>query len=130
MAYVHPILGLLSVLLMCWVALNGLRSRHKARYALKARRLHHRVAPWIYLLWAITLAVGWASTTWIRSDIHAGSTKHFVAAWASLVVFGIAALLSLRVPQAPWARRIHPWFGIAGVVIALTLAALGMTLLP
>lgn len=130
MEYVHPVLGLLSVVLMCWVALNGLRSRHKARYAVRSRRLHRRFAPWIYALWAVTLTAGWASTTWLRKDIRAGSTWHFVAAWTSLGVFGVAALLSLRVPQVPWVRRIHPWFGLAGIAIALALAVLGMTLLP
>src|SRR5690606_11829412 len=110
--------------------LVGLRARHKARYAGAARASHRRAAPYVFALWWVTLAAGWASSTWIRDDIGAGSTWHFRVAWAAISTFSLAALLGVSMRGRPIARRVHPWVGLIGLALAIALAILGMNLLP
>ncbi len=130
MVYLHPILGILSVALMCWLALVGLRSRHRARYAGSARATHRRYTPWALALWWLTLVAGWGSTLWLRDDLTPASTWHFRVAWVAIVSFTAAGALTLLPPRARWTRRVHPILGLAAVACALTLAVLGMNLLP
>jgi len=129
MVYVHPILGMLTVALVSWLALHGLRSRHPAPYAVASRRLHGRWALWVLGLWTITLATGLASTALLRDDLPAAASVHFVVACVGFAVFVAAWQLSHRFRQ-PWARRVHPWLGLAGLATAVALAVLGMRLLP
>ncbi|MBW2258431.1 MAG: hypothetical protein JRI25_28090 [Deltaproteobacteria bacterium] len=69
MAYVHPILGFLVVLLLCVAALLGLRARHPRPYAKRSRRLHARLAPVTYLLALVAAGGGGVSTWLLRSDL-------------------------------------------------------------
>jgi hypothetical protein len=130
MVYVHPILGAVSVLLACWLAIHGLRSRHPAPYAPESRRLHRTVAPWMLGLWVATWSAGLASTAFLREDLPAARSVHFAVACTGVALFGAGWLLSRRFATAPWGRRVHPWLGLAGVACALALAVLGMRLLP
>jgi hypothetical protein len=130
MVYVHPILGILTVVLVCWLAIHGLRARHPAAYAPDSRRLHNRASRWILGLWALTLSAGWASTALLRDDLPAGRTAHFVVAWVGLALFTTSWWLSRRFGRSPASRRVHPWLGLGGVGCALVLAILGMGLLP
>lgn len=129
MVYVHPILGILTVLLVGWLAIHGLRARHAAPYALGSRRRHGRWALRIFGLWAATLATGLASTALLRDDLPAARSAHFGVACVGFLLFASAWWLSRNL-AAPWARRVHPWVGLGGLATALALAVLGMRLLP
>lgn len=129
MALLHPILGLLFVLSLCWIGLQGLRSRHAAPYARAARVTHQRFALWVFGLCLLAFLTGAASTMWLRHDLEPAESRHALAALLMVGLMTAGWRLSKRMAD-PRARQWHAWLGTTALVVALGLALLGMTLLP
>ena len=63
-------------------------------------------------------------------DLELGETRHLVVGWTAIALMGIGGLLTRAFTRNPWLRSVHPWIGIAAVVLALAQGVLGIELLP
>src|SRR4051794_31186805 len=95
LALVHPVLAVLALVLLGYVASLGVRSRERGGAALRPR--HARLAPWAYGAILFTFALGVASTWLWRRDLELAAGPHFWIGAAICVVLGGAALLSRRI---------------------------------
>lgn len=129
-AYAHPILGLAVVILTIYLGMRGLQSTHRSPFAPAARRIHTQLAPWVYALCALAALLGLGSTWTLRTDLEPASTAHGAAGAATLLLMSLGALLSRRTPGDRRAARAHRWVGLLTMVAALSVAVLGMRLLP
>ena len=129
MIYVHPILGAVSVGLLVWIGLQGLRARHPKAYAIDARARHRR---WVYLIYAGilgSLATGMLSTAWLRDDLDFAGSPHFWIGCATAGTLGLNwAVWQLSDPVR--AALLHRWIGLLALMMATLQAALGLGLLP
>ena len=130
MAFIHPILGTLAILLGVFIMSRGLVAQRKTKAATKARRSHKRWA-W-YALYAMVIAwvTGFASTVWLRDDIELGDTWHLAVGIAVVVLMALGGLLTRYFTKRQELRSIHPWIGIAAVAGAILQGVLGIILLP
>lgn len=130
MSYVHPLAGALAIALLLWVGSQGLRSRHKARYAQAARRHHARFAP--LALWAcLAVAVaGPVSVVLTREDLELVDSWHFWFGWIVALLMTTAWFTSRRLHQDPRLKRLHPFFGITAMLLSIFGAMLGFGMLP
>jgi hypothetical protein len=127
--YVHPVLGAVSVGLLIWIGLQGLRGRHPKGYAGPARRRHATWVPWIYGGICLSLVTGMASTAWLREDLGFAASRHFWLGWATALALGMNAAL-WWMKNLERAARLHRWLGIGALILAAIQAALGLGLLP
>ncbi len=130
MAYIHPIIGLLAVSLLLWVASRGLRARQRRPDASAARATHRRLAPVALLVALGTALAGTGSAWFFRKDLGVATTWHFRVSWAVVGLLVTAWLLSRRFPTAPNARQAHALVGIAAALGALIGLLLGLGILP
>jgi hypothetical protein len=130
MAFVHPILGALTLLLAAWLMSRGLLVRQGGKPATSARRTHKRWAWWILgLMWA-SLATGIGTTVLLRPDLRLGETWHLALGITVVALFSLGGLLTRAFTRDPRLRAIHPWIGIAAVLIGAAHAIAGIELLP
>jgi len=130
MAYVHPIFGAVTVLLFFWVTTLGFRGRHRKPYARQARYLHGRLAWLTWYLVLFSVFGGTLSTALLRSDLHVATSWHFRVGWVLAGIMCVLAWTSRRFQRQPATRSVHPWLGIAALIIAPLLGALGFEMLP
>ncbi|MEM6929718.1 MAG: hypothetical protein AAF602_22455, partial [Myxococcota bacterium] len=66
MAFVHPVLGVVAILLTVWIGSRGMVARQGTKASPKARRTHRKYA--VIALGAMVVAsiTGTASTVWLR----------------------------------------------------------------
>lgn len=130
MSYVHPLVGTLVIALLLWVGAQGLRSRHKARYAPGARKLHARFAP-VALWGCVVVAVaGPLSVVFTREDLELVDSWHFWFGWLVALLMVSAWFSSRRLHEDPRLKQLHPYFGIAAMLLAIFGAMLGFGMLP
>ena len=130
MLYVHPALGLVTLMLLVWLAIAGFRSRHAAPYAAASRRLHRRLGTGVAVLFLVTAVLGVASVVWLRDDLSPATTLHGIAASAGVVLLCTLYLLGRQVPRVAWVRRWHPWVGLGTLLVAGAIFVFGLGLLP
>lgn len=130
MAFVHPVIGALTVLLAVFVMSRGLASRRAAPRAHAARRIHRRWAPWALAAMVLSAVTGTASTIYLRQDLTLGETWHLAVGWTAVAWMSAAGLLTRAFTRNPGLRAVHPWLGIVSVGLALLQAILGIQLLP
>ena len=92
MAFLHPILGALTVLFAAFVMSRGLASRQRRAGAHAARRTHRRWAPWALAAMVLSATTGTASTLALRDDLTLGETWHFAVGWTADERRGIAVV--------------------------------------
>jgi len=129
-AFVHPVIGLLTVLLAVFVMSRGLTSRRRDSRAHAARRIHRRWAPWALAAMALSAVTGTASTVFLRQDLSLGETWHLAVGWTAVAWMSAAGLLTRAFTRNPSLRRVHPWLGVVSVALAVIQAILGIQLLP
>jgi hypothetical protein len=84
----------------------------------------------VYVL-ALTAAVGGGVSTWLlRGDLEFGSTWHFRAGVAVVILLTGGAVASRWVSRHPAAGIVHLLCGLGALGAMLLLAVLGMDLLP
>lgn len=130
MALLHPVLGALTIAFSVWIMARGLTARQGGKSATRARRFHKRWAPWAFVAMVLSGLTGMASTVWLRPDLELGETRHLVVGWTAIGLMGAGGLLTRAFTRNPSLRSIHPWIGIAAVVLALVQGVLGIELLP
>jgi uncharacterized membrane protein len=130
MAFVHPLIGTLTILATLWIMSRGLTARSGTKHATAARRLHKRWAPWVLAAMVLSGVTGVASTLTIRPDLHLGQTWHLAVGWVAIGLMAAAGLLTRAFTRDPRLRSVHPWIGVASAVLALLQGILGIELLP
>jgi hypothetical protein len=130
MAWLHPVLGAVAVALTCWVATQGLRARHRARYAPAARAHHRRWASTAFVLVLASAVLGTLSVRLLRSDLTPAASWHFRTGWGAAALMTLGALTSRSLPKGATARRVHPWLGLLALAAAVLGAVLGIDMLP
>lgn len=130
MEFVHPAIGTLVILYSVWIMSRGLVARQGGKHAHQARRTHAKWA-W-YALYGMILAAltGIGSTLLLRPDLQLGETWHLALGLVCVALMGLAALLTRYFTKNAQLRKVHPWIGIAAVVLGIAQAIVGIELLP
>ena len=127
--YIHPVSAAVVVALLLLAGSLGLRARNDRRHAREHLRRHARLAPMVYWLVVASWIGGVASTWRLRTDLELASSAHFRIGTA-LVLAMTAAALSSRWMQRTEIRAIHPWFGIAAILLAAAQVFFGLQITP
>jgi len=129
LSYVHPIVGTLVLALLAYVASLGARSLNDPRNAAAWRARHARFAPWAAVAVFATGLLGLLTTWLLRPKLHVGESGHFRVVTALLVLISASALSSRWMARAT-VRAVHPWFGVAGLLIAAAVFFFGLQITP
>jgi hypothetical protein len=130
MAFVHPAIGALTILFSAWIMTRGLVARQGVKESTKARRFHKKWAPWAFAGMVLSGITGLLSTLLLRPDLTLGETWHLVLGLTSIGLMGAAGLLTRSFTRDPRLRTVHPWIGVAAVVVAAVQGIVGIELLP
>lgn len=129
LTYLHPIAGAAAVLLLVYAASFGLRARNQPRRARKLLAEHARWAPVAFWLMLATWVGGVVTTWWLRPDLELAGSTHF-----TLGVVLVAALAggwaTARRMRHRIVREIHPWFGVAALLLAAAQVFFGLQITP
>jgi hypothetical protein len=74
-------------------------------------------------------AAGFASAWWLRRDLELGTSTHLRIGIA-LVVALTGGWLTSRAMRNPNWRAIHPWFGIAAMLLGAAQVFFGLQITP
>jgi hypothetical protein len=129
LTYLHPLTAALILLLTVYVAWLGIRSRNDRRNAKELLRRHRRLAPSAYALILISWLAGVATTWALRPELALGESQHFRVGLALVAVLTASAISSRWMRHAP-VRTIHPWFGVAAMLLAAAQVFFGLQITP
>lgn len=127
--YIHPVVGGIVIAGLLYVASLGLRARNDRRRAAMLLDRHSRLAPVMYALALISWLGGVASTWWWRRDLELFTSAHFRIGCAMTACLTAGWFTSLLIRQ-PWSRSLHPWFGVAAVLLAAAQVFFGLQITP
>lgn len=116
--WLHPIAGLVTVVLALRVASLGLTMRRGGRRAAAARAAHERFGPWLVALVVVSWLGGWLTVWLVRDDLAPAASMHFRLGTAMLASVIAAAVVSRAMATTTWARDVHPWLGAMVVLLA------------
>lgn len=126
-AWAHPVLAVVSLVILFQAASLGLRSRERRGAPLRPR--HARLAPWALWTMGANVVIGLGSTWLWRDDLELGGGAHFWIGLATFAVLAAAAWISRRLPDER-AKRLHPLLGMLALLLASLQTFLGLQLLP
>ena len=129
LAYVHPVIGGLTIVLLAYVGSLGLRARNDRRQARRLLAQHARLAPWVYALVVASWLGGLVSTWLLRHDLDLGASTHLRIGIA-LVLAMTGGVLTSRWMQREEMRAIHPWLGAAAILLAAAQVFFGLQITP
>ncbi len=129
LAYVHPAVGGMTILLLFYVGSLGLRARNDRRRARQLLAQHARLAPWMYGFIIASWFGGFVSTWQLRHDLELGGSTHLRIGVALVLALSGGALTS-RWMQQPQVRAIHPWLGAAAMLLAAAQVFFGLQITP
>lgn len=118
LTWLHPIAGLVAVLLVLRVASLGLAMQRRGRRAAVARSAHARLGPVLVAAVVVSWFGGWITVWLARDDLGLAASMHFRLGTLLLLLVLAAAGVSRAMATTPWARRVHPWIGAAVVLLA------------
>jgi len=124
--WLHPALGLATVVLAVRVAGLGLGARRHGARGARSRARHRAVTPWLYALVLANWVLGLATVVLVRSDLEPARSGHFLVGSVLVALFTLAALLSRRIPFDERARRAHPWVGGLALLLCGVQVFLGL----
>jgi len=128
-AYLHPVLSALVLGLLAYVASLGARARNDRRRRAEALAMHRRVAPWMYVLFVASWFGGLASTWLLRPEVDVAAGWHFRLGVA-MVVLLTGSAVSSRWMSEKAVRALHPWFGVAAMLVSAGQIFFGLRFLP
>ena len=128
LSFAHPLIALGTIFLLYHVASLGLRSRQRG--GSDARSLHARRTPWVLGLVWLSAMSGIAITALWRDDLTVADGTHVWIGMLIPAILSIGALLSRRVPDNEYARKIHPAIGLLALLLAAVQVFFGLPLLP
>jgi hypothetical protein len=124
--WLHPALGLATVVLAVRVAGLGLGARAPGQRGVRSRARHRAITPWLYGLVLANWVLGLATVVLVRTDLEATRSTHFVVGSVVVALFTLAGLLSRRIAFDPRARAVHPWVGGAALLLSGVQVFLGL----
>lgn len=131
LAWVHPALGAVVLVLLCYAGSLGLGSRARQRRGAALAARHARLAPVAYGAVAATWLAGFLSARLLRSDLGDAGTLHARSGTLILALLTGSALLARSMVRGnPTAREIHPWLGAAALLLAAAQAVTGLRIMP
>ncbi|MGH7788293.1 MAG: DUF4079 family protein [Candidatus Binatia bacterium] len=131
MDYLHPIAGLVTLLLLVYVGGLGLRLRTARRDRARLAARHARLGPWLYALVLGSWAAGALSVSATRPDLAFADSLHFrSAAGLVLLLTGSAVTSRLMRRGNMSAREVHPWLGVAALLLAAIHLITGLRITP
>jgi hypothetical protein len=132
LAYLHPAMMILVLSLGVFVFREGLQIRRARLQGLAFNtRRHRRLARVFAVLIVVGFGAGLASMGWLRGKPVLDSF-HALLALAAGSGLLLAAALGLRLERGaePPTRTLHALFGAVGLLLALTAAVAGFSILP
>lgn len=127
--YVHPFLAALTLALLAYTASLSLRARSDRRNRARWLARHAKIAPWMFAAVAGTWLAGLATTWATRPSDELTASAHYQAAVGLLAVLSASAVSS-RWMNVRWVRDVHPWFGVAALLLGAVQVVWGLQLLP
>ena len=127
LAFAHPVVGILALVLLFRAASFGLRSRERGGATLRPR--HRTAAPLAYVATLVTFLMGLSSTWLWRPDLDIASSWHFRIGILIITLLSFGAMLSARIPKSPRAKALHPVIGMIALLLAALQVFFGMPLL-
>ncbi|MFP6664406.1 MAG: DUF4079 family protein [Deltaproteobacteria bacterium] len=127
LAFLHPLIGLVALVLLFRAASLGLRSRERRGAPLRAQ--HAKAAPRALAATLLAFVMGLVSTILWRPDLELAGGWHFRIGAAIVLLLGAGALLSRHIHDSQRARRIHPLLGATALLLAAVQVFLGLPLL-
>jgi hypothetical protein len=128
-AYIHPVSGGLVLAALLYVGSLGLRARSDRRRAAFYLARHARLAPFVYVLTLATWLAGLTSTWLLRPDLELGASPH-LRIGAALVAALTAGWLTSQQMERPAVRAVHPWCGVAALLLAAAQLFFGLQITP
>ena len=129
LAYLHPATAGLTLALLAYVGSLGLRARNDRRQARRLLQRHAQLAPIAYALVLASWLAGLLSTWVLRRDLELGASTHLRVGLALVLALSGGALSS-RWMRRPDIRAIHPWFGVAAILLAAAQVFFGLQITP
>ena len=127
--YIHPVTSALIVALLAYVGSLGLRARSDPRHARRYLAPHARLGPIMYALVLVSWVGGILSTWLLRPDLDLAASPHFRIGAAIALALSGGFLSSRRMHRAA-VRRLHPWFGVAAMLLAAAQVFFGLQITP
>ena len=129
LSYVHPVLAVFVLAFLAYVAALGVRARNDRRRRAEHLRLHARLAPWMYAVVVLNFLDGLLMQWMTRPPAELAASGHFQ------IGVGMVLLLSAGAASSRWmhhafVRQLHPWFGVATLLLAAAQVIFGLQLLP
>ena len=129
LAYLHPVVGGLAILLLFYVGSLALRARTDRRRARQLLAQHARLAPWMYGVIIVSWLGGFVSTWLLRHDLELGGSTHLRVGVALLLALSAGLVTSRRMQRAE-VRIVHPWLGAAAMLLAAAQVFFGLQITP
>lgn len=127
--YVHPIIAALMLALLAYTASLGLRARNDRKGRARWLDRHAKIAPWMFAGVAGTAVAGLAVTWATRPPAEVATSPHFRVGVALVAVLAAGALSAQRM-NVRWVRDVHPWLGVAALLLGAVQVVFGLQLLP
>lgn len=129
LTYFHPLTAGVAVGLLAYIGSLGLRARNDRRQRAVLLRQHVRLASLMYGAMIASWPIGVLTTWGLRPDLEVADSVHFR--------FGIALVLALTgswltgrgMSRREW-RNVHPWFGVAAMLLAAAQVFFGLQITP
>ena len=129
--YAHPVLGVVSLAVLVFAGILGLRSRTQPRRRRDLLTRHAWLAPIGFTLAAISWASGALSSYYLRGDLDFAASLHFRTGTLIIALMASSALSSRAMRRGSRsARDLHPWLGAAALLLAAAQAATGLRIMP
>lgn len=128
-AYIHPVFASLVLAMLVYVASLGARSRNDRRRRTAYLAKHRRLAPWMYGAFVSSWFGGVLSTWLLRPEEDLAGSWHFRLGVA-MVALLTASLVTSRWMSEETVRSLHPWFGVAAMLVSAGQIFFGMRFLP
>jgi hypothetical protein len=129
--YVHPVVGIVVLVLLVYSASLGFRARASRREAAALLARHARIAPLVYAGMLLVWVGGMMSTVFLRDDIDFAETFHFRIGTVMALLMTASFLTSRMMANGSrTARELHPWLGAGAVLLAAAQAVTGLRITP
>lgn len=129
LAWIHPLAAVAVLAALAHLATLGVRARNDRRGRAVWLARHRRLAPWIYGGVVASFAGGLASTWILEPPDELAASGHYTVGIAMLVVLTGSAVSS-RWMATPAVRALHPWIGVAGLLLSAAQVFFGLQILP
>jgi len=128
-AWFHPIVAVVVLALLAHVASLGARARSDRRHRAQYLARHAAIGPWVFGGVTSTWIIGLVSVSIIRPPAEVAASWHFWFGSMLVVVLALSALTS-RLMHLRVVRSLHPWIGVAALLLAAAQVFFGLQILP